>query len=63
MKNFLSAKFSSLFFLLTRGQAYLAYENYVAHSKRHHKNREILSYAEFFRSEQQRKWQSIKRCC
>jgi uncharacterized short protein YbdD (DUF466 family) len=39
------------------------YHRYVAHQQRHHPDRAVLSRAEFYRDEQRRKWQGIRRCC
>ena len=41
-----------------------AYERYLAHHRAQHAPETLpLNRAEFFRSEQQRKWSGIKRCC
>ncbi|MFO1435592.1 MAG: YbdD/YjiX family protein [Gammaproteobacteria bacterium] len=41
-----------------------AYENYLAHWRRHHVNDgEPLSRKQFFRQEQARRWDGIRRCC
>ena len=41
-----------------------AYERYVAHRRSAHaSDAPPLSRAEFFRAEQERKWDGVKRCC
>jgi uncharacterized short protein YbdD (DUF466 family) len=41
-----------------------AYERYLAHRRAHHaSDSPPLSRAEFFRTEQQRKWNGVRRCC
>jgi len=41
-----------------------AYERYLAHRRTHGASEAPpLSRAEFFRTEQQRKWSGVKRCC
>lgn len=40
-----------------------AYERYLKHYAQHHPNETPLSHQEFFKQEQDRKWNSIKRCC
>ena len=41
-----------------------AYERYLAHRHAHHAaDSPPLSRAEFFRAEQRRKWDGVKRCC
>lgn len=40
-----------------------AYERYVAHHKAHHADTPPLDRAAWFRGEQQRKWDGVRRCC
>jgi len=41
-----------------------AYERYVEHWRRHHANDGApLSRTAFYREEQRRKWEGIRRCC
>jgi uncharacterized short protein YbdD (DUF466 family) len=40
-----------------------AYERYLAHRRSHAATDPPLSRAEFFRAEQRRKWDGVKRCC
>lgn len=42
-----------------------AYERYLVHWQRHHarEGQEPLTRAAFFRSELERKWSGVKRCC
>jgi uncharacterized short protein YbdD (DUF466 family) len=42
-----------------------AYERYLAHWRAHHgaQETEPLSPKDFFKAEQKRKWDGIKRCC
>jgi uncharacterized short protein YbdD (DUF466 family) len=42
-----------------------AYERYLAHRRAEHGTAESppLTRAEFYRSEQDRKWDGVKRCC
>ncbi len=40
-----------------------AYERYLAHHQQHHAGTTPLDRAAFFRSEQQRKWDGVRRCC
>ena len=40
-----------------------AYERYLAHHTACHTDIAPLSRKEFFRRDQQQKWNSIKRCC
>lgn len=40
-----------------------AYERYLAHHDQHHAMETPLSRAEFFRAEQKRKWDGVRRCC
>jgi uncharacterized short protein YbdD (DUF466 family) len=41
-----------------------AYERYLAHWRAHHAGEgEPLDRRAFFRAEQERKWNGIKRCC
>lgn len=40
-----------------------AYERYLAHHTACHADTAPLSRKEFFRHEQQQKWNAIKRCC
>lgn len=40
-----------------------AYEQYVAHCRKHHPDRPIPSREEFFRREFTEKWEGIRRCC
>ena len=39
------------------------YQRYLAHQRQHHPERPALTRREFFREEQQRKWQGVTRCC
>jgi uncharacterized short protein YbdD (DUF466 family) len=41
-----------------------AYERYLAHWRAHHAGRGApLDRAAFYRDEQRRKWEGVKRCC
>ncbi|HEY8520722.1 MAG TPA: YbdD/YjiX family protein [Gammaproteobacteria bacterium] len=41
-----------------------AYERYLEHWRRHHAHGDPpLDRAAFFREEQRRKWEGVKRCC
>ncbi|MCG3146545.1 MAG: hypothetical protein HONDAALG_04702 [Gammaproteobacteria bacterium] len=41
-----------------------AYERYVAHHRLHHGGKGVpMSRAEYFRAEQRRRWDGIRRCC
>ena len=41
-----------------------AYERYLAHWQRHHAQQGApLDRAAFFREEQRRKWEGVRRCC
>ncbi|HEX6997272.1 MAG TPA: YbdD/YjiX family protein [Gammaproteobacteria bacterium] len=42
-----------------------AYERYLEHWRRHHRGQGAppLDRAAFFREEQRRKWEGVKRCC
>jgi uncharacterized short protein YbdD (DUF466 family) len=42
-----------------------AYERYLAHWRAHHADRdaEPLDRAAFYREEQRRKWEGVRRCC
>ncbi|HET8698404.1 MAG TPA: YbdD/YjiX family protein [Gammaproteobacteria bacterium] len=39
-----------------------AYERYLAHWRAHHRG-EPLDRRAFFREEQRRKWEGVRRCC
>lgn len=39
------------------------YERYLVHHQAHHADLPVLDRGMFFRSEQQRKWEGIRRCC
>ena len=40
-----------------------AYERYLAHHAAAHPGEPCLSRPEFFRREQERKWNGVRRCC
>ena len=40
-----------------------AYERYCIHHRTHHGNTPLLSRADFYRQEQQRRWNGVRRCC
>jgi uncharacterized short protein YbdD (DUF466 family) len=40
-----------------------AYERYLKHHAQHHPHETPLNRQDFFKQEQDRKWNSIKRCC
>jgi uncharacterized short protein YbdD (DUF466 family) len=40
-----------------------AYERYLAHCRAHHGGRAPLDRRAFFKEEQHRKWNGIRRCC
>ena len=40
-----------------------AYERYLAHYAEVHSDTSLLSRAEFFKQEQERKWNGVRRCC
>lgn len=40
-----------------------AYERYLAHQRQAHPGEPALSRREYFKREQERKWNGIRRCC
>ncbi|HUX65423.1 MAG TPA: YbdD/YjiX family protein [Sulfuricella sp.] len=40
-----------------------AYECYLRHHAEAHPGESVLSAKEFFRQEQERKWEGVRRCC
>ena len=40
-----------------------AYERYLTHHHQHHAAERPMERGEFFRSEQKRKWEGVRRCC
>jgi uncharacterized short protein YbdD (DUF466 family) len=40
-----------------------AYERYLAHWQEHHRSSTPLERAAFFKEEQRRKWEGVRRCC
>ncbi len=40
-----------------------AYAGYLAHHRRHHGQGAPLNRADYFRCEQERRWNGIRRCC
>lgn len=40
-----------------------AYERYLRHHGEAHPHEQKLSAKEFFRREQERKWEGVRRCC
>ena len=40
-----------------------AYERYLAHHAQAHPDARSLSRREFFKQEQERKWNGVRRCC
>lgn len=40
-----------------------AYERYLVHHEQAHHDEIPLSRAEFFKQEQERKWNGVRRCC
>jgi len=40
-----------------------AYERYLKHHSQHHATETPVDRATFFKQEQERKWNGIKRCC
>lgn len=40
-----------------------AYERYIEHHAAAHSGDALLSKQQFFKQEQERKWNSVKRCC
>lgn len=40
-----------------------AYECYLRHHAEAHPRESVLSAKEFFRQEQERKWEGVRRCC
>ncbi len=40
-----------------------AYDRYLAHHHAHHDGTPPLDRATWFRNEQQRKWDGVRRCC
>jgi uncharacterized short protein YbdD (DUF466 family) len=40
-----------------------AYERYCAHLKAQHPHLPVPTRAQFFREQQERKWQGVTRCC
>jgi uncharacterized short protein YbdD (DUF466 family) len=40
-----------------------AYERYLAHYNQYHPDAVPMNRADFFRSEQKRKWEGVRRCC
>jgi uncharacterized short protein YbdD (DUF466 family) len=40
-----------------------AYERYIEHHAAAHSSEVLLSRKQFFKQEQERKWNGVKRCC
>jgi uncharacterized short protein YbdD (DUF466 family) len=40
-----------------------AYAHYCQHLQTHHRGTPPLSRADFYRQEQQRRWNGVRRCC
>lgn len=40
-----------------------AYDRYLSHHAEHHADHPALSRKEFFKQEQERKWNGVRRCC
>lgn len=40
-----------------------AYERYLRHHAEHHPHETALRSKEFFKREQERKWNGVRRCC
>jgi uncharacterized short protein YbdD (DUF466 family) len=40
-----------------------AYERYLAHWRAHHRGELPLDRRAFFKEEQRRKWEGVRRCC
>jgi len=59
----LKQKLSLLLSLLRQLSGDDAYERYLAHHAQAHHDEIILSRREFFKQEQERKWNGVRRCC
>lgn len=54
---------SSLLNLLRQLSGDDAYERYLAHHAQAHNDETPLTRCEFFKQEQERKWNGVRRCC
>jgi len=54
---------SSLLNLLRQLSGDDAYERYLAHHAQAHGDKPPLTRREFFKQEQERKWNGVRRCC
>lgn len=59
----LKQKLSSLLNLLRQLSGDDAYERYLAHHAQAHRGEIPLNRREFFKQEQERKWNGVRRCC
>lgn len=59
----LKQKLSSLLSLLRQLSGDDAYERYLAHHAQAHNDEIPLNRREFFKQEQERKWNGVRRCC
>lgn len=59
----LKQKLSSLLSLLRQLSGDDAYERYLAHHAQAHHDEIPLNRREFFKQEQERKWNGVRRCC
>lgn len=49
--------------LIRRSTGDDSYERYLEHLTAKHPEKQPLSRREYFREEQQRKWEGVRRCC
>jgi uncharacterized short protein YbdD (DUF466 family) len=59
----LGEKISVFFKIIRQLSGDDAYERYLAHQTHAHPDAPPLSRAEFFKQEQERKWNGVRRCC
>lgn len=59
----LKQKLSSLLSLLRQLSGDDAFERYLAHHAQAHNDEIPLNRREFFKQEQERKWNGVRRCC
>lgn len=59
----LGVRLSGLWRFIRRVSGDDAYERYLRHRAEAHQREAALSRKEFFRLEQERKWNGVRRCC
>lgn len=59
----LTQKFSSFIKLIRQLSGDDAYERYLQHHTETHPELPLLNRAEFFKQEQERRWNGVRRCC